>query len=104
MTAASAVATNASRAGAVAADLGRERDGHGGGTPWAAQPLHVRGVTVEPAGNVNAVERRVGGAEVQYLDIVVQPLIALDGEVLGAARQRGWRGRPVDGTREPFLR
>jgi two-component system CheB/CheR fusion protein len=33
---------------------------------------------------VNAVERRVGGAEVQYLDIVVQPLIALDGEVLGA--------------------
>jgi two-component system CheB/CheR fusion protein len=33
---------------------------------------------------VNAVERRLVGDEVQYLDIVVQPLIALDGDLLGA--------------------
>jgi two-component system CheB/CheR fusion protein len=33
---------------------------------------------------VNAVERRLAVDEVQYLDIVVQPLIALDGEVLGS--------------------
>jgi two-component system CheB/CheR fusion protein len=33
---------------------------------------------------VNAVERRLAGDEVQYLDIVVHPLIAVDGSVLGA--------------------
>ena len=33
---------------------------------------------------VNAVERRLVGDGVQYLDILVQPLIALDGELLGA--------------------
>ncbi|MFI7674867.1 CheR family methyltransferase [Actinophytocola sp. NPDC049390] len=33
---------------------------------------------------VNAVERRIAADEVQYLDIVVQPLIAIDGELLGA--------------------
>jgi two-component system, chemotaxis family, CheB/CheR fusion protein len=33
---------------------------------------------------VNAVERRLVDDEVQYLDIVVQPLIAADGELLGA--------------------
>jgi two-component system, chemotaxis family, CheB/CheR fusion protein len=33
---------------------------------------------------VNAVERRLVGDEVQYLDIVVQPLVAADDELLGA--------------------
>ncbi|MBB4906854.1 CheR family methyltransferase [Actinophytocola algeriensis] len=54
------------------------------------RPLELRSL-VEQAQDtrrpirVNAVERRLTADDVQYLDIVVQPLIASDGEVLGAA-------------------
>ena len=53
------------------------------------RPLELRSLieqahdTRRPA-RVNAVERRVSADDLQYLDIVVQPLIAIDGEVLGA--------------------
>jgi two-component system CheB/CheR fusion protein len=67
------------------ADLGRPfRD-----LEVSYRPLELRSL-IEQAHDtrrpvrVNAVERRLGIDEVQYLDIIVQPLIASDGEVLGA--------------------
>jgi two-component system, chemotaxis family, CheB/CheR fusion protein len=67
------------------ADLGRPfRD-----LEVSYRPLELRSLidqahdTRRPV-RVNAVERRIAAGEVQYLDIVVQPLIAVDGEVLGS--------------------
>ena len=73
------------RLGLGHADLGRPfRD-----LEISYRPLELRSLidqaheTRRPV-RVNAVERRLAIDEVQYLDIVVQPLISLDGEVLGA--------------------
>ena len=54
------------------------------------RPLELRSLIEQAHTNrrpvrVNAVERRLIGDEVQYLDIVVQPLAAADGELIGAS-------------------
>jgi two-component system CheB/CheR fusion protein len=74
------------RLGLGAADIGRPfRD-----LEISYRPLELRSL-IEQAHDtrrpvrVNAVERRPNSSEVQYLDIVVQPLISIDGEVLGAS-------------------
>jgi two-component system CheB/CheR fusion protein len=75
-----------SQLGLGPADLGRPfRD-----LEISYRPLELRSL-IEQAHDtrrpvrVNAVEHRLGPGEAQYLDIVVQPLIAHDGELIGAA-------------------
>ena len=53
------------------------------------RPLELRSLIEQAQSSrrpvrVNAVERRLAGDEVQYLDIAVHPLTAADGELLGA--------------------
>jgi two-component system CheB/CheR fusion protein len=73
------------RLGLGPADLGRPfRDLEVSYRPIELRSLIEQAHDTRRPVRVNAVERRLAPDEVQYLDIIVQPLIAIDGEVLGS--------------------
>ena len=73
------------RLGLGPADVGRPfRDLEISYRPLELRSLIEQAHDTRRAVRVNAVERRLASDEVQYLDIVVQPLISTEGDVLGA--------------------
>jgi two-component system CheB/CheR fusion protein len=73
------------RLGLGPADVGRPfRDLEISYRPLELRSLIEQAHDTRRAVRVNAVERRLASDEVQYLDIVVQPLISIEGEMLGA--------------------